>query len=292
MNTNTAIKYERKPINRDVARPSQVDFNMTKPAADIQTDSIEVSAPENTISLSDFVLEEVSFKYACDVNSLLEKYTNNGPWNSEQAGLIKIGDHGSLYTRYDSVDENGQKIEGTGKEYVENIIDGISISYSGREASVNAVLTILKLAADKGVKLDYQHKGTSESSPTVSTEDVASGVDCNAFVSWALNFGTKEQFNWRHVGGIAECSTKIEHSLSQPGDILYRRRNESFFINSKGKKVSRGDHIAIIIENNPKTEEIIYAEASGDNIGIILNKATYTQLTVLGMKAGDMSNLY
>ncbi len=35
MNTNTEFKYERKPINNAPAKPSQVDFNMTKRAGDM-----------------------------------------------------------------------------------------------------------------------------------------------------------------------------------------------------------------------------------------------------------------
>ena len=111
----------------------------------------------------------------------------------------------------------------TGKAYVEGIILDIQKKYSGREAAVNAGLAILKLASDAGIKLNYEHAGTAGTYPYVRTSSVATGVDCNPYVSWGLDKGVDGGFQWRPVGSFKSVGTTIPYEewyRAQPGDVV------------------------------------------------------------------------
>ena len=190
--------------------------------------------------------------------------------------LKKLGDGQSIYDYYNKVDENGNIIPGSGREYVEGLIMNIKSTSTGREAAVNSALTMLKLAADKGVKLDYEHKGTMGIEPYVPTSQVASGVDCNPFASWVVDKGTENGFQWRPVTEFKNVGeTLSDWTKAQPGDV---------FVNS--------GHVGIIIENDPTTGTFICAEASGSDIGIILQTRKYSSMQNSGYQIQDMTSVY
>ena len=94
-------------------------------------------------------------------------------------------------------------------------------TYSGREAVVNSVLASLQLASDKGVKLQYTNIGANTGNiPYNTDEQMVDGMDCCAYVSWALNKGTAQPFHWEGVAGLADMGEEISYSEAQPGDIF------------------------------------------------------------------------
>mgnify|MGYP003308511079 FL=1 len=154
--------------------------------------------------------------------------------------------------------------------------------YSGREAAINSALFILKMAADKGVKIDYHAHGTVGREPYVPTEDVALGVDCNPFASWVIDKGTENGFQWRPVEEFHKVGTTIEYenwNTAQPGDIFVRT-------------VGSEKHVGVIVENRPESGEFVCAEASGSGAGIILQTRTYASLKNTGNKIKDLTNVY
>ena len=208
--------------------------------------------------------------YMYDLAEIYAMYNTSGQ-------LTKLGDGQSLYKLYDQYDDQGNLVV-SGKDYVEGIIIQIQQKYDGREAAVNSALAMLKLAADKGVKLDYEHKGTRGQEPYVPTEQVASGVDCNPFASWCVDKGTPGGFQWRPVGSFKSVGTAIpqdEWYRAQPGDVF----------------VSDG-HVGIVVENHPDKQEIITAEASGSTAGIITKTKSYATMRQYGNQIRDMTNVY
>ena len=208
--------------------------------------------------------------FIVDVDDLLAAYS----YKSEEP--LRILNGGSLYDYYNSYDENGKVIEGSGKAYVEGLILDIRNKYSGRDAAVNSALAMLQLAADKGIKIDYEHKGTLGISPYVRTTDVASGVDCNPFVSWCVDKGVDTGFQWRPVQSFRNVGTEIERenwSSAKPGDLL----------SSEG-------HIIIIVENDPEKEVFTVAHASGTSVGIVLEEKSYSNMGNYSLR--DMTEVY
>ena len=222
---------------------------------------------------------DVSFEdygqFIVDLDSLVAAYANNYA-DDNPADPLKMLSGGSLYDYYDSFDENGNRIEGSGKAYVEGIILDIRNKYSGRDAAVNSALAILQLAADKGIKLDYEHKGTAGIRPYVRTTDVASGVDCNPFVSWCVDKGVETGFQWRPVGNFRKIGTEISREnwgTAKPGDLL----------SSEG-------HIIMIVDNDPERETFTIAHASGQNRGILVEEKAYSSCG--GYSVRDMTAVY
>ena len=214
-------------------------------------------------------------QFIVDIDSLVATYANNY-YDDNPADPLTILNGGSLYDYYNSYDENGNVIEGSGKAYVEGIILDIRNKYSGRDAAVNSALAILQLAADKGIKLDYEHKGTAGVRPYVRTSDVASGVDCNPFVSWCVDKGVETGFQWRPVGSFQKVGTEIKKedwSTAKPGDLL----------SSEG-------HIIMIVDNNPEEEKFTIVHASGTNRGILIEEKAYSNCG--GYSVRDMTAVY
>ncbi len=255
---------ERSMLKSEINKQSS-QLDSIKPSIIRTFESISTISPTDvkpvTITYGDL-------NYMFDLDEIKAMYDN---------GLKKLADGESLYKYYDQYDENGNLIV-SGKDYVEGLIQEITKNYSGREASVNAALAILQLAADKGVKLDYEHKGTAGIEPYVPTAQVASGVDCNPFVSWMVDKGTPGGFQWRPVGefkNVGEKRSREDWVNAQPGDVA----------------VNNG-HVTMIIENNPEEGKVIIAHASGGSKGIITSTLSYNYLASEGYQIQDMTNVY
>lgn len=135
---------------------------------------------------------------------------------------------------------------------------------------------MLKLAADKGVNLDYKHQGTTVSAPYVPTSVVVNGVDCNPWTSWVVDKGTKRGFQWRPVDGFHSVGERLNNwTKAQPGDV---------FVND--------GHVGVIIENNPQKNNFVIAHASGTRIGIVLQNKSYSELQGGGYEIRNMTSVY
>ena len=196
--------------------------------------------------------------YVVDVQALLAKF------DSRELKKLDTGD-----SLYNYVSENE----------VRTILTNIQNNYSGREAAVNSALAMLNIAAEQGFKLDYEHKATNPYVPYVPTAQVASGVDCNPFASWVVDKGTPGGFQWRPVDSFKSVGTSINYEDAKPGDVFVVKDEEN-------------GHVGVIIQNNPEEQTFICAEASGENVGIILQTRKYSTMKNTGYSVKDMTNVY
>lgn len=224
------------------------------------------------------VSHDISFNYVTDIDALAHTYKLNLSAEEKAAGAVplkKLSGRATLSDFYNQVDENGNIIQDSGYEYITSVISTVQNTYSGREAAVNSALAMLKLASDKGVKLDYKHQGTNRN-PYVSTKYVVNGVDCNPWTSWVVDKGTPNGFQWRPVGGFHSVGERLnDWTKAQPGDVF----------------VSEG-HVGVIIENNPENQQFLVAHASGTQIGIVLQPKSYSTLRSGGYSIRDMTSVY
>ena len=150
---------------------------------------------------------------------------------------------GNVANLYSEIQANGL----SGMDYINSQLDSILESYSGREATVNSVLMSIMLAAEKGVKYDYTNNGANMVSiPYNTNEQMVDGMDCCAYVSWAVNKGTADPFHWEGVDGFASMGEEIDISEAMPGDVI---------VNDK--------HVAIIVDNDVENGKVTIAEAGG-----------------------------
>lgn len=256
---------QRSTLSSEINSITRVNNQLRKSITEIM-DSIGV------VSSTD--VKKVSIN--CDIEYAYEAQELKEIYNS---GLSKLGNRESLYTYYDQYDEDGNLVL-SGKDYVEGVITNVQNNYSGREAAVNSALAMLQLAADKGVKLDYEHKGTTGIEPYVPTSQVASGVDCNPWTSWCVDKGTPGGFQWRPVESFKSVGETLDDwAKAQPGDVFVIKNDTQ-------------GHVGIIIENNPETGEFLCAEARGDELGIMTNTRTYKSMQSQGYQVQDMTNVY
>ncbi len=253
----TTAKYKniRSQYSSAISALENSNSNLRKEIVAVMSSFGAVSSESIMLDLG--AITNGNINYVIDVHALLEIY--------KSGKLTKLGDGVSLYNYIP-------------EEQVLQMLSNIQSEYSGREAAVNSALLMLSLAAQNNVKLDYEHKGTKGQEPYVPTAQVASGVDCNPFASWVVDKGTENGFQWRPVGCFKEVGTAIPQSnwdQAQPGDVF----------------VSDG-HVGVIIENDPSTNTFICAEASGSNVGIILQTRTYSSLKKNDYQIRDMTNVY
>lgn len=180
--------------------------------------------------------------------------------------LTKMSDSGTGSSLYDYYS----------KEEVDNKINDIKSQYSGRSAAVNCALGIMEMAADVGVKLDYDWGGGHTS--VTSTDAVATGTDCSAFASWAINQGAAETFNTQSTAGLIGVGSQTSFEDAQQGDILVYRNN------------SQG-HVVMIIDNDPETQQFLVAEAASPDTGVVMKTRSYASLTGI-YQARDLSSIY
>lgn len=180
--------------------------------------------------------------------------------------LTKMSDSGTGSSLYDYYS----------KEEVDNKINDIKSQYSGRSAAVNCALGIMEMAADVGVKLDYDWGGGHTS--VTSTDAVATGTDCSAFASWAINQGAAETFNTQSTAGLIGVGSQTSFEDAQQGDILVYRNN------------SQG-HVVMIIDNDPETQQFLVAEAASPDTGVVMKTRSYASLAGI-YQARDLSSIY
>lgn len=235
--------------------------------------------------------DENGFNYVLNVSDLVDMYINGGlkKLKGEKAAWNMY-----YYDEYTTINENGE-IVFDGERYTNDLLEYIQKNYSRREAAVNSALVILQLAADRGVKYDYENKGTigsGENRPEIVIKDVLSGVACNGFTSWVIAQGCEERFPWLSCEALRNddpnlwdgfiSGPRIESSEALPGDI---------FINELPSR-GGGAHVGIIIENNKESETFVIAEASGENEGIIIHEISYRDLENSGFHVRNMEKFY
>ena len=236
-------------INRTRATKDSLKKQLEATFASFQTITPQVQQVNYSIGDTSYIL---------DINEFTSLFTNKE--------LKKIPDDGqnSLYDYISS-------------EEVEEKINSIKEYYSGRYAAVNCALGIMDMAASQGLKLDYDWGGGHS---TVSTnKNMAVGVDCSGFASWAINQGAQETFNSRSTAGLIHVGNKVDYTEAKPGDILVYNRDGA-------------GHVVLVVENDPENGNFLVAEAQGSAIGVVMNNRSYSSLKNGGYQARDLTEIY
>lgn len=201
-------------------------------------------------------LRRINTSLIVDINELLAKFQSNS--------LKQLGDGDSLYNYIP-------------EEQVEQLMANIQRRYQGRYLAVNSALGIVDLAASNNIKLDYDWGGGHSTITTL--KHVATGTDCSAFVSWAVNQGAPGDFITRSTAGFINTGKTIDYQNAKPGDILVYRANGE-------------GHVIMIVKNDPETENFTVVEAAGQNVGVVVQNRDYSSLKSNHYEAKDMSELY
>lgn len=209
-----------------------------------------------SMPMSNFIYQTGNGTFVVDIKVLLAKFQNGS--------LKKMADGDSLYNYFTEAE-------------VDQLMAGIKSQYQGRYLAVNSALGIVDLAASKNLKLDYDWGGGHVN--ITSVDHVATGTDCSAFVSWAINQGAPGDFTTRTTGGLINVGRTIEYKEAKEGDILVYNNGEN-------------GHVVMVVDNNPDTETFVVVEANGSNEGVILKTRKYSSLRGSNYKAKDLSELY
>lgn len=209
-----------------------------------------------SMPMSNFIYETGNGNFVVDVKVLLAKFQNGS--------LKKLADGDSLYNHIP-------------KEEVEQFMANIKNGYQGRYLAVNSALGIVDLAASKNLKLDYDWGGGH--STITSLNEVATGTDCSAFVSWAINQGAPGDFTTRSTSGLINVGKTINYEEAKAGDILVFRKDGE-------------GHVIMVVENDPDNKKFIVVEANGQKQGVILQTKKYSDLKSGNYKAKDLSEIY
>lgn len=220
-----------------------------------------VSSVSTQFTLVDYQPSNTYGEYVVDLNELLALF--------KSGSLTQLSDSNrssdSLYDYYS-------------KEEVSNVMSDIKQKYSGRGAAVNCALGVMNMAAQVGVKLDYD---LLRGSNKLLTEDgIATGSDCVSFASWAISQGSDKVDKTYSTSEFVKLGNKINYSQAQPGDV--------FTLKYEGS----GGHVMLVVENHPEKGTALVAEAKGKNKGIELTEIKYSLLEEKRYTARDLTDFY
>ncbi len=224
--------------------------------------SMSTAVSDGVSTMSSDTLVETALNSAGASTSMTSEQINE--LLGKMKSLTKLSDSDNLANYYEA-------------GYIEKVMDGIKNgSGSSRQKAIDSALTLIKLAADQDVKLDYDWGGAHGNT---STKGVLNGADCSSFVSYCLNQGTNANFDESTSTFATKFSKNaISFDSAKPGDIINK---------SSG-------HVELIIENHPEEGYFITAEARKPSVGITLTKLSYADAKKwYGFtNAYDMSSVY
>ena len=187
--------------------------------------------------------------------------------------FLQLFQSGSLVKLSDNDGSNDSLYDYYSKEEVDNRINQIKGQYKGRNAAVNCALGVMEMAAQVGKKLDYDWGGGHGGDGITDIDEVATGTDCSAFASWAINQGISSG-NLVGPYGMINLGKSTSYENAQGGDILVS-----------------SEHVVMIIANNPEAQQFLVAEANGSQEGVIMRTRSYAACSG-AYQAVDLSNLY
>ena len=203
-------------------------------------------------------------------------------WNelvqmSETFSKLPAGNLLKALTIYDS---NGNVIR-DGGEYVDGIINSIKARYTGVERNYYVSRAIIELSLEGGVRIPYEHNGTTASGKTIDTRlavptsALSRGVDCNAFVSYVI-YGDKSTEKWLAVGQYRNAGQAVNSfEEMQSGDIF-----------------ANGKHVGMVVANNPETGEALILHASGHDPDMKFEKVNYNYFAAKGHEIRRVDSTY
>lgn len=251
-------------IPGNYSRRSEINISISKLRSDNESLKSSIDSLVGSIESISSELEVIKFdvnsfdsydEYMLDITQLLEKF--------QSGSLSKIKNGISLYDYYS-------------KSEVDAKINQIKSQYKGRDAAVNCALGVMEMAADVGLKLDYDWGGGHTA--VTDIDHIANGVDCSSFASWAINQGASSTFETKTASGLLNVGNKVSYEDAQKGDILVYSNNES-------------DHVVMIVDNAPETKQFLVAEAANSNAGVVMRTRSYSSLYGT-YQARDLSDIY
>lgn len=242
----------------------------------------ELAANGNSMSPS-----EVTAAYYADIDQMTDYVLE-----MNESGRLDVV-QGSLATYLEGKLDLKSMGFSSGQEYIDSIInEAMSGAESNREKSVAAVTAITNLAAENGVKLEYEYAGGhwrngSEKVVVVENSDLSTGVDCSGFVSWAVQKGSAppESFPSCGTGELLGRGVKTSNVSAQAGDIIVRHTSSSS--NSDGY-----GHTGFILKNDVDSSTMLIAEAHSSGEGVIVKEYSYNDLAYQGYSIRDMTSYY
>lgn len=256
------IKREKEQLEAKLSTAEENEVNAINNkinSLNLELTNLKTKIENELTSIMSLTTKEASSKntsLSIDVGELLTKVNSST--------THKLADGDSLANYYE-------------KGYIENLMQEIKNGKgSGREKAVNSALTLIKLAADKNVRLDYTY-GASHGNPT--TSNILNASDCSSFVSYLLNQGSGSNSYDMTTGTIANKFKKCEYKDAKPGDV----------INSSSANYN---HVEFIVENHPEEGYFITAEAKKSSYGVTLSKTTYDEVRKYNQYAYNLDNVY
>jgi len=251
-------EYNRTTIERLNSNISSLQTEITNLTTEKSNLKKTIVDALNSITSISSTIQAVS---SVDVSGDLDGYVVNlyDLLSDFQSGKLS-NMNGSLYNYYS-------------QEEVQSTLDKVQQQYSGRDAAVNSALSVMSLASQKGVKLDYVWGGGHHSG-SATINDVAQGTDCSGFVSWAVDQGTSSSFQSMTTSGLINQGQQVNYENAKRGDILVS-----------------GGHAILIVDNDANSKNFLVAEASTPSVGVVLRTRSYS--SIYGeYQARDLSSLY
>ena len=249
--TDTSGWVSEKATKEKEVETKQEEYDKLKEKIKGELDGFDSISSQIVAKTSESLGVDTASDYIVDLYDMLLQF-NSGE-------LSKMADGDSLYNYYS-------------KEEVEQKLNSIKSKYTGRDAAVNCALTVMGMAAAKGLKLDYDWGGGHVD--VTSLDHIASGTDCSAFASWAINQGSPDTFHTMTTSGLINQGSREDYEDAKKGDILVS-----------------GSHVVMIVDNDPETQQFLVAEASGSDTGVVLQTRSYSSVSG-AYQARDLSSIY
>lgn len=190
--------------------------------------------------------------------------------------LLALFQSGKLKSMSDSNKSSDSLYDFYSKEQVEDVLSQIKQNYRGRGAAVNCALGVMQMAANVGMKLDYDLLRGSNKLLTI--DGIATGSDCVSFASWAISQGSDKVDKTYSTSEFVKLGNKIDYSQAVPGDVFTLKYSGS------------GGHVMLVVENHPESNSALVAEAKGDSV--VLTNIKYSTLNDLEYSARDLTDFY
>ena len=192
--------------------------------------------------------------------------------------MLALFESGKLVQMSDSNSNKDSLYDFYSKEEVDRVLREINTKYSGRNAAVNSALGVMQLAAQVGMKLDYDLlRGSNK---LLSTDGIATGSDCVSFASWAISQGSDKVNKTYSTTEFVNLGKKIDYASAKSGDVFALKYSDP------------GGHVMLIVENHPETNSALVAEAGGKDRGVVLTNIKYSTLKKLNYSARDLTDFY
>ena len=293
-NTITKINNEQEKVNK-FAKALHIlhSYKITKQQLDALRMQLNMttSIPENESTIANLKSKISTFNSTAtnlkkEINNILASFqqvsstVEKVTYQQEQPNyIVDLREYVDLFKNGNlkQISNSGSLYKYVSEQEVKERMNIIKQNYTGRDAVVNSALGIVQIAAEKGVKLDYDLiKGTNR---LQNIDGIATGSDCCTFASWALSQGSNNIQKTYNTTEFMSMGQKVDYSQVTTGDIYTN-------------KYSGGGHVMIVVENHPETNSATVVHAAGREKGIMVEEMRYKILADKNYIAQDLSGIY